>query len=82
MLAIRWLAAPSARVLALAVRQPPVRVSTAHMLKASYIAIAIGNAAYLEALAEIHRSCPGHGLDAISVALRWLRSWLRSTMQP
>jgi hypothetical protein len=34
--------APSARVLALAVRLPPARVSTAHMVKASYIAIAIG----------------------------------------
>src|SRR6266852_7494569 len=30
------------------------------------------NDAYLDALAEIHRSCEGHGLDAISVALRWL----------
>ncbi|WP_426437631.1 aldo/keto reductase family protein [Bradyrhizobium genosp. P] len=30
------------------------------------------NDAYLNALAEIHRSCEGHGLDAISVALRWL----------
>jgi aflatoxin B1 aldehyde reductase len=30
------------------------------------------NDAYLDALAEIHRSCAGHGLDAISVALRWL----------
>ena len=25
-----------------------------------------------DALAEIHRSCDAHGLDAISVALRWL----------
>lgn len=30
------------------------------------------NDAYLDALAEIHRSCESHGLDAISVALRWL----------
>ena len=30
------------------------------------------NDAYLGALAEIHRSCEGHGLDAIAVALRWL----------
>ena len=30
------------------------------------------NDAYLDALAEIHRSCEGHGLDAISVALRSL----------
>jgi len=30
------------------------------------------NDAYLDALAEIHRSCAGHGLDAVSVALRWL----------
>ena len=30
------------------------------------------NDAYLDALAKIHRSCEGHGLDAISVALRWL----------
>ena len=30
------------------------------------------NDAYLDALAEIHRSCEGHGLDAVSVALRWL----------
>jgi aflatoxin B1 aldehyde reductase len=30
------------------------------------------NDAYRDALAEIHRSCEGHGLDAISVALRWL----------
>jgi hypothetical protein len=30
------------------------------------------NDAYLDALAEIHRSCERHGLDAISVALRWL----------
>jgi aflatoxin B1 aldehyde reductase len=30
------------------------------------------NDAYLDALAEIHRSCDAHGLDAISVALRWL----------
>jgi aflatoxin B1 aldehyde reductase len=30
------------------------------------------NDAYLDALAEIHRSCEGCGLDAISVALRWL----------
>ena len=30
------------------------------------------NDAYLDALTEIHRSCEGHGLDAISVALRWL----------
>src|SRR6266851_995729 len=30
------------------------------------------NDAYFDALAEIHRSCEGHGLDAISVALRWL----------
>jgi aryl-alcohol dehydrogenase-like predicted oxidoreductase len=30
------------------------------------------NDAYLDALAEIHRSCGGHGLDAVSVALRWL----------
>jgi hypothetical protein len=28
--------------------------------------------AYLDALAEIHRSCEVNGLDAISVALRWL----------
>jgi hypothetical protein len=28
--------------------------------------------AYLDALAEIHRSCGGHGLDAVFVALRWL----------
>ena len=27
------------------------------------------NDPYLDALAEIHRSCEGHGLDAISVAL-------------
>jgi aflatoxin B1 aldehyde reductase len=30
------------------------------------------NDAYLDALGEIHRSCEGHGLDAVSVALRWL----------
>jgi len=30
------------------------------------------NDAYLDALAEIHRSCGGYGLDAVSVALRWL----------
>jgi aflatoxin B1 aldehyde reductase len=30
------------------------------------------NDAYLDAVAEIHQSCEGHGLDAISVALRWL----------
>src|ERR1700734_2920591 len=30
------------------------------------------NDAYFDGLAEIHRSCEGHGLDAISVALRWL----------
>jgi aflatoxin B1 aldehyde reductase len=30
------------------------------------------NDAYFGALAEIHRSCEGHGLDAVSVALRWL----------
>jgi aflatoxin B1 aldehyde reductase len=30
------------------------------------------NDAYLDALAEIHRSCEDHGLEAISVALRWL----------
>ena len=30
------------------------------------------NDAYFDALAEIHRSCEGHGLDAISVALRSL----------
>jgi hypothetical protein len=30
------------------------------------------NDAYLDALTEIHRSCEDHGLDAISVALRWL----------
>src|SRR5258705_8397901 len=30
------------------------------------------NGAYLNASAEIHRSCEGHGLDAIYVALRWL----------
>jgi aflatoxin B1 aldehyde reductase len=30
------------------------------------------NDAYLDALAEIHRSCEGHGLNAVSVALRWL----------
>jgi aflatoxin B1 aldehyde reductase len=30
------------------------------------------NDAYFNALAEIHRSCEGHDLDAISVALRWL----------
>lgn len=30
------------------------------------------NDAYFDALAGIHRSCEGHGLDAISVALRWL----------
>src|SRR6202045_4006856 len=30
------------------------------------------NDAYLDALGEIYRSCEGHGLDAISVALRWL----------
>ena len=30
------------------------------------------NDAYVDALAEIHRLCEGHGLDAISVALRWL----------
>ena len=30
------------------------------------------NDAYFGALAEIHRSCEGNGLDAISVALRWL----------
>jgi aflatoxin B1 aldehyde reductase len=30
------------------------------------------NDAYFRALAEIHRSCVGHGLDAVSVALRWL----------
>jgi len=30
------------------------------------------NDAYLDALAAIHRSCEGHGLDAVSVALRWL----------
>jgi aflatoxin B1 aldehyde reductase len=30
------------------------------------------NDAYFDALAEIHRSCEGHSLDAISVALRWL----------
>ena len=30
------------------------------------------NDAYFDALAEIHRSCEGHGLDAISVALHWL----------
>ena len=28
------------------------------------------NDAYLDASAEIHRSCEGHGLDPISVALR------------
>lgn len=30
------------------------------------------NDAYLDALAEIHRSCEAHGLDPVSVALRWL----------
>jgi hypothetical protein len=30
------------------------------------------NDAYLDALAEIHRSCGGHGLDAVFVALRRL----------
>src|SRR5258708_31176729 len=30
------------------------------------------NDAYIDALAEIHRSCEGHGLNAVSVALRWL----------
>jgi len=30
------------------------------------------NDTYLDALAEIHRSCAGYGLDAVSVALRWL----------
>jgi aflatoxin B1 aldehyde reductase len=30
------------------------------------------NDAYFDALAEIHRSCEAHALDAISVALRWL----------
>src|SRR5258708_9354557 len=30
------------------------------------------NDAYLGALAEIHRSCESHGLDAVSVALLWL----------
>ncbi len=30
------------------------------------------NDAYLDALAEISRSCEGHALDAVSVALRWL----------
>jgi aflatoxin B1 aldehyde reductase len=30
------------------------------------------NDAYLDALAEIRRSCEGNGLDAVSVALRWL----------
>jgi hypothetical protein len=30
------------------------------------------NDAYLDALAEIHRSCGGYRLDAVSVALRWL----------
>jgi len=30
------------------------------------------NDAYLDALTEIHRSCGGYGLDAVSVALRWL----------
>jgi aflatoxin B1 aldehyde reductase len=30
------------------------------------------NDAYLGALAEIHRSCVGYGLDAVTVALRWL----------
>jgi aflatoxin B1 aldehyde reductase len=30
------------------------------------------NDAYLDALAEFHRSCEGHGFDPISVALRWL----------
>jgi aflatoxin B1 aldehyde reductase len=33
------------------------------------------NDAYLDALAEIHRSCEGHGLDAISVALRLFLSF-------
>src|SRR5580700_5154038 len=30
------------------------------------------NDAYFDALAEIHRSCEGHALDTVSVALRWL----------
>ena len=30
------------------------------------------NDAYLDALAEFHQSCEGHGLDGVSVALRWL----------
>jgi aflatoxin B1 aldehyde reductase len=30
------------------------------------------NDAYFDALAEINRSCEDHGLDAVSVALRWL----------
>src|SRR6202048_1420629 len=30
------------------------------------------NDAYRDALAEIHRSCRGHALDTVSVALRWL----------
>ena len=30
------------------------------------------NDAYLDALAEIHRSCAGYGLDAVTAALRWL----------
>jgi aflatoxin B1 aldehyde reductase len=30
------------------------------------------NEAYLDALAAIHRSCEGHGLDPVSAALRWL----------
>ena len=30
------------------------------------------NDAYLDALAEIHRSCERHGFDGVSVAWRWL----------
>ena len=53
-------------------RSPPVRVSTAQLCKAQLYRDRYWNDASLDALAGIHRSCEDHGLDAVSVALRWL----------
>jgi aflatoxin B1 aldehyde reductase len=69
---IRWPAAPSTRVFgASGAVAPGSRFDISHAQGKLY-RDRYWNDAYLDALAEIHRSCETHGLDAVSVALRWL----------
>jgi hypothetical protein len=72
MLTIRWPAAPSARAFGAGGAVAAGSRFDSSTAQGTLYRDRYWNDAYLDALAEIHRSCEGHGLDAVSVALCWL----------